>query len=276
MAALRINLFLCVTALTLLWGNPSFSETTISEQTLTSDIVIKERYQPGSGLPVGKIQSVRGEAIVFHRDPTVGYRTQIGLPLYAGDILRTRETAWLLCRLIDGSHIVLAPKTILTILQSSYNSSRKISVSFLYLEQGGARFKLNPLPDSASREYKVQTEAAFVLAKEADFVVKAGPEATEITAFEKSRLEVTGMTQPEEVTFLSDFQRTIISKEITSPTVETLSREDIEILMTAFRTVPPGTLLAAGTKKEGRDSKSRDMLIEEDIVEEQSEAVDTD
>ena len=269
MAALRINslLFLCVTASALLWGNPSFSETTISEQTLTSDIVIKEMYQPGSGLPVGKIQSVRGEAIVFHRDPTVGYRIQIGLPLYAGDIVRTRETAWLLCRLIDGSHIFLAPKTTLTVLQSSYNSSRKISVSFLYLEHGGARFKLNPIPASDSHEFKVQTDAAFVLAKDADFVVKAGPGATEIAAFEKSRLEVTGMAQPDEVIFLSDFQRTTVAKEIISPTVETLSRETVETMMAGFHTAPLYTLLAAGTKNNDRDPKIEDTMIEEDIAE---------
>jgi len=76
MAALRMKLIVlvCLTAATIPWGRPSFSETTISEQTLTGDIVIQETYQPASGLPVGKIQSVRGEAIVFHRDPTVGYR----------------------------------------------------------------------------------------------------------------------------------------------------------------------------------------------------------
>jgi len=190
--------------------------------------------------------------------------------------MRTRETAWILCRLIDGSHIVLTPKTTLTIIQSSYNSSRKTSVTFLYLEHGGARFKLNPLPELSAYDYKVQTEMAFTLSREADFVVKANPKTTEITAFEKSRLEVTGMARPQEVTFLSDFQRTIISKEIISPTVETLSREDIDILMTGFHTVPPGTLLAAGTKNEDRDPKSEDTLIEEDIVEEPSEAVDTD
>ena len=269
MAALRINSFLywCVTALALFWGNPSFSETTFSEQTLTSDIVIKDRYQPGSGLPVGKIQLVRGEAIVFHRDPAVGYRIQTGLPLYAGDILRTRERTWLLCRLIDGSHIVLSPKTTLTILQSSYNSRRKISVSFLYLEHGGARFKLNPIPDSVAHEYKVQTEEAFILAEEADFMVKASPEATEVIAFEKSRLEVTGMAQPEEVIFLSDFQRTIVAKEIISPTVETLSQETVETMMAGFHTAPLYTLLAVGTKNDDRDPKTEDTLIEEDIAE---------
>jgi len=269
MAALRIKyIFLwCLTASILLLGRPSYSETSISEKTLTSDILIEKMYQPGSGLPVGKIQSVRGDAFVFHRDPTVGYRIQAGLPLYVGDVMRTREAAWILCRLIDGSYIVLTPKTTLTILQSSYNSSRKIGVTSLYLERGSARFKLNPMPDLSSYDYKVQTEIAFTRAREADFVVQANPEATEIVAFENSRLEVTSMAQPEEITFLSDFQRTIVSETIISPTVETLSREDIEIMMTGIHTALSGTLAATGTKDESPDPKAEETLIEEDIVE---------
>ncbi len=262
----KLILWSFVAASILFSGHPSFSETTISEQTLTSDIIIEEMYQPGNGLPVGKIQSVRGEAIVFHRDPTVGYQIQTGLPLYAGDILRTRETAWIMCRLIDGSHIVLAPKTTLTIFQSSYNSNLKTSVTLLNLERGGARFKLNPMPELSTYDYKVQTELAFIQAREADFVVQANPKATEITAFENSRLEVTGMAQPEEVTFISDFQRTIVTEAIIAPMVETLSREDIETLMTGFNTAQTGTLAAAGTKNEGPAPKTEDTLIEEDIV----------
>jgi len=266
----KIILLLFVTASFLFFGRPSFSETTISEQTLTSDIVIKEIYQPGSGLPVGKIQSVRGEAIVFHRDPTVGYRIQTGLPLYAGDIMHTRATAWILCRLIDGSHIVLTPESTLTIHQSSYISSRKTGVSFLYLKQGGARFKLNPIPDLFSYDYKVRTEVALTLAREGDFAVKANPEATEIVAFEKSRLEVTGVAQPEEIIFLSDFQRTIVTEEIISPTVETLSLEDIEIMISGFNTTLPGTLSAAETKDKRQDHSTEDTLVEEDIVDPKS------
>ena len=268
MAASRINqiILLCLTASTLLWGRPSFSETTISEQTLTGDMVINEIYQPGSGLPVGKIQSVQGEAIVFHRDPTVGYRIQTGLPLYAGDIMRTRAAAWISCRLIDGSYIFLTPQTTLTIHQSSYLSSRITGVSFLYLKHGSARFKLNPIPEVFSYDYKVQTEVALTLAREGDFAVKANPEATEIVAFEKSRLEVTALAQPEEVIFLSDFQRTTITEEIISPIVETLSREDIELMMAGFHAAPPGTMSAGGTINKRQDHKTEDTLIEEDIV----------
>ena len=251
----------------LILGRPSFSETTISERTLASDIVIEDIYQPGSGLPVGKIQSVRGQAVVFHRDPRVGYRVQTGLPLYAGDVLRTRERAWILCRLIDGSYIVLTPKSTLAILRSHYNSSRKMSATALHLEHGSVRFKLKPMSDLTDYDYKVQTEVAVIHAREADFVIQAGPEATEITALENSRLEVTGLVQPEEITFLSDFQRTILSQAIITPTVETLSKEDIEIMMTGFDTALSGNLAAAGTRDEGPDLKSEDTLIEEDIAE---------
>ena len=278
MAAMRVNLIflLCLSASTLLWGRPSFSETTISEQTLSSDIIIQEMYQPGSGLPVGKIQSVWGQAIVFHRDPTLGYRIQTGLPLYAGDIMRTRETAWVLCRLVDGSMIVLTPQTTLTILQSSYNSARQTSVSFLNLKNGGARFKLNPMPNLSAYDFKVQTEAAFTLAREADFVVEANLEKTDIVAFEKSRLEVTGTAQPEEVTFVSDFQRVIVTGKSSPLSVETPSRQDIDAMMKQYNTAPRSNLLAAGTDYHRQNHKTDDAVFEENLVEDQPRAIDTE
>ena len=251
----------------LLLGQPSFSQTTISEQTLTRDMIIEEMYQPGSGLPVGKIQSVRGEAIVFHRDPSVGYRIQTGLPLYAGDIVRTRETGWMFGRLIDGSHIFLSPKTTLTILQGSYNASRKKSVAVLYLKHGSARFKLNPMADLSFSDYRVQTAVAVTRARQGDFVIQASSKTAEIAALENSRLEVISTAQPEEITFLSDFQKTTVSDAILFPTVETLSKEDVEIMKANFQTALSGSLATAGTKKEGADLKIEDNLIEEDIVE---------
>lgn len=247
---------------------PSFSQTTISEQTLTSDIVIEDMFQPGSGLPVGKIQSVRGQAIVFHRDPAVGYLINAGLPLYAGDALHTRESAWMLCRLIDGSHVVLPPKTTLTIVRSRYNSSRKMSATVLRLEHGSARFKLNPMSGLSSLDYEVQTRLAVAHAGEADFIIRTSAEAIEFIALENSRLEVISMAQPEDVTFLSDFQRTIVSETIIAPVVETLSKTDIEILKAGFRAALSGTpATAAAPKGQAPKLKSEDTLIVEDIVE---------
>ena len=54
MLSSRKNLIflLCLISTSILVGHPSFSETTISEQKLAGDIIIKEMYEPGSGLPV--------------------------------------------------------------------------------------------------------------------------------------------------------------------------------------------------------------------------------
>ena len=255
-------LMLGIISLVVLVGRPSFSETNFLEQTLPGDIIIEKIFQPGSGLPVGKIQSVRGDVIIFHRDPTVGYRARAGLPIYAGDIIHTRGISWISCRLIDGSKMALTANTTLTILQSNYNSARQSSVSFLKLNRGGARFKFNPPPDRSFSEFKIQTETAFIVTQNADFTIKLNPAQTEIAAFDGSRLEVTGMAQPEEFITLTDFQRTTVKEGMVSQTVETLSKEDIEALMTKFDLLPHYNLFTAKT-----EYNREDEIIEENLVE---------
>jgi hypothetical protein len=265
MSVLRKNLIFwsCLIAAFLLLGRSSFSETAISEQTLSTDMVIKEVFQPGSGLPVGKITSVMGEALIFHRDPAVGYRAQSGLPLYIGDVIRTWKTAWILCRLSDGSDFTLAPETTLTILQCNLNTALKTSLSFLDLKTGGARFKLNPLTELSSYEFKVQTAAAFVHSKEGDFIIKANPAATEIIAFEKSRLEVTATAAPEEAIFLSDYQRTVVGEGMVSKTVEPVSRENAEAMMAEFHLIPRINPFVPGPKTIHEDEIDNETQGEE-------------
>ena len=240
--------FICVTCLIpllLLIAHPAVSEMPISERSLPADTVIKDTFQAGTGLPVGKIQSVRGETVIFHRDPSVGYRAQTGLPLYQGDILHTPKNSRILCRLVGGSRLAMAPGTELTLLQSSLNSARKSSASSLSLKQGGVRFYVSPTPEFATFEFKVQTETALVRVQAADFVIKADPEFTEITTFENSRLEVTGLAEPEEIQFLSDYQRTVVRPEAASPAVETVSREEADALMAEFRLAPDSKIFAS-------------------------------
>jgi hypothetical protein len=264
----RSIIFLLFIVAALLSWRPSFSETSISEKTLSSDTVIKEMYQPGSGLPVGKILAVRGEAIVFHRDPAMGYQTRTGLPLYQGDIIRTGTTGWILCRLMDGSRFGLMSQSTLAILQSNYNSARKTSASFLHLMQGIARFKLMRPSDLSSYEFKVQTHTATAVTSNADFVVKATPQATEIIAFDKSRLEVTGRAAPEDVILLSDFQRTVIGEKLASNTVESVAREDADAMMAEFYLTPRTNLFAAGPKGAHKDEVNNEAPGERGTVDE--------
>jgi hypothetical protein len=181
--------------------------------------------------------------------------------------MRTRGTARILCRLIDGSSVVLAPETTLTIVQSRYNPTRKTGLSFLYLKHGSARFNLSSPSDLSAYKYKVQTDMVSVFSREADFVVQTSSEATEIIAFENSLLEVTGMAQPEDVISLSGLQRVFVSKKIISPTVEALSRGDIETVMADFHSAPQITLLADGANEKAADNKSEETMVEEGIIE---------
>jgi len=250
MSALRkkIFIFCCIISSFTLWGPFSYAETAISENTLPSDIVVEEAFQPGTGLPVGKVKAVRGEVLVFHRDQAVGYRIQTGLPLYQGDTVWNRETGWILCALVDNSQIALMPQTALGITSSSYNSTRKTGASFLNLEQGSARFKLMPRSDLASYEFKVGTRTASITARRGDFIVRANPEATEIIAFDNSRLTVAGMAAVEKAASLTDFQRTTIRKDLVSITVETVSPEEREGLKAQFHLTPRTNLFAGGAR----------------------------
>ena len=238
----------CLMLLLILMAPPVIAEMSMSERSLPADTVIADTFQAGSGLPVGKIQSVRGEIYIFHRDPSVGYRAKPGLPLYQGDILHTRKKfpefyAGLLMEADWQWH--REPGS--PIQQSNSNSARKSSRSFLSLKQGGARFYVNPKPEFSTFDFKVQTETAFVQAQAADFVIKADPGNTEISAFENSRLEVTSLAEPEEIHFLSDYQRIVFSQQSVAPVVETVSPIDAEVLMAEFSLVPDNKLFASGS-----------------------------
>lgn len=254
----KIKLYALLSLLVFLFSQSTvFSQENMVEQTLPSDMIMKESpsdtsirdgYEPGSGLPAGKIQSLRGSVVIFHQDPAVRYRAKVGLPIYLGDTITTRENARIRCRLIDGAEFTLVPDTTLTILQSAYSSARKSSISFLSLRQGGARFQLKAQPEFSS-ELKVQTNTAFIVTKEADCIIQTTNGKSEILALDESRLEVTSLTDPEGAIYLSDYQRIIVENQFLSPIVETLLREEAESTKADFRLTPDGKLFASSADK---------------------------
>ncbi|MGD9262012.1 MAG: FecR domain-containing protein [Desulfobacterales bacterium] len=254
----KIIVYTLVSLLVLILNqSAAFSEEDILEQSLPSDTIVKElpsdmiieeMYEPGSGLPAGKIQSLRGSAVIFHQVPDVRFRAKVGLPLYLGDTIITRENARIQCRLIDGAKFMLVPDTTLTILQSAYSSARKASISFLSLRHGGARFQLKAQPEFSS-EFKVQTNTFFIVTQEADCIIQSTNEKSEIIALDESRLEVTSPTDPEGAIYLSDYQRIIVENQFLSPIVETLLREEAESITADFRLLPDGKLFSSSADR---------------------------
>ena len=233
----------------LFFSSSSFAEMNISERSLPEDTIIEELYQAGNGLPVGKIQSLRGDVIIFHGDPTVGFRARTGLPLYQGDTIRTNNNARVKGQLIDGSRFVLMPNSNLSILRCNFNSARKTSLSFLTLTQGEALFQVKEATELSSFDFKIQTDTIFAQAKEADFIVKADAVQTEIFTFEESRLEATSLDDPERIIFMSEFQRLVAVDELGSPTIENLSPMDAEAIKTEYQLKPQGKLFDSSPDK---------------------------
>jgi hypothetical protein len=221
----------------------------ILEKSLPADTIVEEFFQGGSGLPVGKIQAVRGEALVFHREPTVGYQVKTGLPLYLGDTISTRNNGRVLCRLLDGTIFSLVPETTLTIFQCNHNSVRKTSVSFLSLKHGDGRFQVKAPAEILSHEFKIQTNTTRVQTRDADFIIKASQDTSEIIAFEKSRLEVTNLAEPEVIFFLSDFQRAVVEDQLGPQMVETISQDKAQEMITETRLLPQSHLFASSAEK---------------------------
>ena len=236
-----------------LFEPPTFAEMNISEKLLPADAIVEDVFQGGSGLPVGKIQAVRGEVIVYHQEPTVGYRVKAGLPLYDGDTIKTRINGRILCRLIDGTIFSLVPESTLKILKCNYNSARKESEAFLSLKHGDGRFQVKAKAEMLSHEFKIQTYTAFAQAQNADFIIRASLNMTEIISFEKSRLEVTDLAEPEMSFFVTDFQRVFVHNESDLQSgpqmVEAVSQDEAEEMIAKTRLLPQNNLFASSPDK---------------------------
>ncbi len=284
MPALRIGLLtiLCLFLSFPLFVQPSFAQADISETMLPEDAIVNEIFQGGSGLPVGKIQAVRGEVIVYHREPTVGYLAKAGLPLYYGDMIKTRINGRVMCQLIDGTIFSLLPESTLTILQCKLNSARRASESFLSLKHGDGRFQVKAKAEVLSHDFKIQTNTAFVQAQNADFIVRASLYMTEIISFENSRLEVTNLAEPEMSFYVTDFQRAFVQDQSDFQSgpqkVETVYQDEADKLVAETRLLPRSHLFASSPEKyrEREEDIAADALKSDNSDEDYIEAPNTD
>jgi hypothetical protein len=178
-----------------------------AQSMLPAGMEVKKVYRAGSGLPVGKIQSVWGDVVIVHAGSEEAYRVKTGLPLYRRDTIITNRNAGLSCRLRDGSTFKLAAYSKLQINLSAHDTQRKSSILSLFLIGGKAHFQIAKLEDFEPREFKVETDSFIARGRRADFAVLLLEEHTEIIAFRESLLEVMSLENPEQKIFLSEFQR---------------------------------------------------------------------
>ena len=115
-----------------------------------------------------------------------------------------------------------------------------------------------------SHEFKIQTNTAYAQAQDADFIIRASQDTSEITTFEKSRLEVTNLAEPEVIFFLSDFQRAFVADQsdlqLGSQMVETVSQDEAEELIAATRLLPQSHLFASSAEKYREEDAAAEAL----------------
>ncbi len=206
-----------------------------AQSLLPAGMEVKRVYRPGSGLPVGKIQSVWGDVVIVHAGAEEAYRVKTGLPLYRRDTIITNRNAGLSCRLRDGSTFKLAADSKLRISLSAHDTQRKSSIASLYLIAGKAYFQIAKLDDFEPREFKVETDSLIAQGRQADFAILLLEDRTEIIAFRESLLEVMSLENPEQKIFLSEFQRVEIQGGELPPTVEVLPVEQARRLLIDFQ-----------------------------------------
>ena len=254
-------------ALISLWGvgnfNPSFAQSLLPQE-----IILNQTYRPGSGLPVGKIQSLWGDVVILHADMIDGYPAKVGLPLFNGDTIITAENGTFGCKLNDGSIIRLASNSKLSINQSSHDTKRKTSFSALSLIPGNGYFKVAKLAEYEPREFKVETDAIVAVAGEADFILVAAEGINELLALHAADLQVASLEDPGQKIALSDFQRAVIQQGILPSTVEMIPTEQAAQLVSQFYQVPEGILSDMAMKRlDEEDFEDEDILEEEFYIE---------
>lgn len=205
---------------------------------IPDELIIKDEFTPGLGVSVGKVLLVQGEVFLIHENRNIGYRAKDELPLFEGDMIITRPRGRIRFQLNDESIMTLASGTRLVINKSIYDPEKKDRSSFMGMALGKARFWVKKLLDFKRSEFKVKTKTAVVGVRGSDFIVIADSDHTEVTALEKTDLEVVSLVGPEDPRRIIDFERIVIHAGTLPSEAEEMFAEDIEDMKQDFDIMP--------------------------------------
>ncbi|MFH1975421.1 MAG: FecR family protein [Pseudomonadota bacterium] len=190
-------------------------------------LVIKDKFLPGKGLPIGKVLSVQESVIIIHSDDASGYKADKELPVFERDTVITQKKGRIEILLNDESKLILASGTKLELTKSVYDPKMKTRFSLINMAIGKARYLVTKMSNFNSSEFKVKTNTAVAGVRGSDFVITAKPGVTEISALAKTSLEVTNILWPDKITVLSDYEKTIVRQDSLPSTVEKISADEI-------------------------------------------------
>lgn len=199
---------------------------------------IKNKFEPGLGLPVGEIELVQGMNLIFHENENFAYKAEKSLPVFKGDTIVTKEKSLVRIKLNDGSITTLASSTSLTLSRSDYEPEKETRSTFINMGIGKARFVVSKMTNFINSKFNVKTKTAVVGVRGSDFIVISNPESTEIAALNNTELNVLSMDAPGSQTMLNEFENTIVNQGEMPSSPEPLLPERVEILKELFNLTP--------------------------------------
>ena len=268
----RKSIYTLCAILVLLFVGTAFGSS--SEPMLPDGLIIEDIFKPGLGAPVGKILLVQGKAVLMHKRMPRGYWAKKGLPLFKGDTIITQQKGRIRFELNDRSIVSLASRTKMVINKSVYDPKKKSRLSFLKMALGRGRFLVRKLFDLKRSRFSVKTPTAVVGVRGSDFIIRVTPQVTEVTALEKTRLEVVSLAAPEVKPMLvTDFERTTVEIGAPPSNVETVAPEEIEQIKREFTVGPASAEPEGGMDvREGEAEESEDEDEEGEEEGEEGEA----
>jgi hypothetical protein len=162
----------------------------------------------------------------------------------------------------------------MVINKSVYDPKKKSRLSFLKMALGRGRFLVRKLFDLKRSRFSVKTPTAVVGVRGSDFIIRVTPQVTEVTALEKTRLEVVSLAAPEVKPMLvTDFERTTVEIGAPPSDVETVAPEEIEQIKSEFTVGPASAEPEGGMDvREGEAEESEDEDEEGEEEGEEGEA----
>jgi hypothetical protein len=208
----------------------------IAEEVLLPDnLVIETEFQPGYGLPVGKISIVQGDVIIMHQQIPKGYPAKKGTHLYKSDTLFCLNNSRVSFEFNDGSILSLGSNTQMVITESIFNASKRRRALFLRMKTGKARFGVPKLSNYNQSDFKVRTPTAIVGVRGSDFIIRARKLLTEVLTFQETVLEVVNLFVPDVMpVLLSDFERVVVEAEMLTSVVTPITDEEAEAVKHEF------------------------------------------
>jgi len=243
---------------------------------LPPGLVMKDKFLPGPGQSVGKVQLVYGKPVIVHKNILQGYEAIKDRPLFKGDTIVTLDRDRINLIFNDASTITMDSNTKLIVTKSIYDPANRIRSSFLDMNTGKARFRVRKLKGNVDSRYKVKTLTALIGVRGSDFLVMASDTTTEVIASENTTLEIISLAAIEaQPLTLSEYQKVNIDEGEAPSDIIQLDPEDIEEMMEGFVSVPEVTTVVEAYEKGKVDFKFGvlDNSVEDPAVLEEPEIV---